>query len=255
MPGVILGAVVVWGAQYYLPTGYAQLVNGGGILLFLLFLPEGIGGLLNLGRDQLLRVVARRRGTTAAGIWRRPDEDAAPAEHRPGNPAARLLVRRPPTCSPSASMRAPMADRPPPTGARRPRASPDPSPRPWCVMGLGAILPMSALTFVLLLPQMQDAYHQGLSILALLAVQQLQTGLGPDLVLALVANQTSRTRVLVVAGGFFTAAAAVLWLAGVISNQILLYMAVIGVVLGSGSLPPPRTPCYATTTPSAFDHG
>ncbi|HEY6426725.1 MAG TPA: hypothetical protein VIX84_05785, partial [Acidimicrobiales bacterium] len=75
MPGVILGAAVVWGAQYYLPSGYAQFVNGLGILLLLLFLPEGIGGLLNRGRDQLLGVVARRRGITAAGIWRRPDED------------------------------------------------------------------------------------------------------------------------------------------------------------------------------------
>ena len=111
------------------------------------------------------------------------------------------------------------------------------SPRPLvAVMGLGAILPMSALIFVLLLPQMQDAYHQELSILALVAVQQLQTGLGPDLVLALVANQTSRTRVLVGAGGFFTAAAAVLWLAGVFPNQILLYAGAIGVVLGGGAL-------------------
>ena len=73
-------------------------------------------------------------------------------------------------------------------------------------------------------------------MLALLAVQQLQTGLGPDLVLALVANQTSRTRVLVGAGGFFTAAAAVLWLAGVFPNQILLYAGAIGVVLGGGAL-------------------
>ncbi len=103
-------------------------------------------------------------------------------------------------------------------------------------MGLGAVLPMSAVTFVLLLPEMQDAYHQGLSILALVAVQQVQTGLGPDLVLALVANQTSRTRVLVGAGGFFAAAAAVLWLAGVFPNQILLYAGAIGVVLGGGAL-------------------
>jgi ABC-type branched-subunit amino acid transport system ATPase component len=111
------------------------------------------------------------------------------------------------------------------------------SPRPLiAVMGLGAILPMSALTFVLLLPQMQDAYHQDLSILALVAVQQLQTGLGPDLVLALAANQTSRTRVLVGAGGVFAAAAAVLWLAGVFPNQILLYAGAIGVVLGGGAL-------------------
>ena len=88
MPGVILGAVVVWGAQYYLPAGYAQLVNGLGILLLLLFLPEGIGGLLNRGRDQLLRVVARRRGITAAGIWRRPDEDTGGAgtSHDQGTP-------------------------------------------------------------------------------------------------------------------------------------------------------------------------
>ena len=111
------------------------------------------------------------------------------------------------------------------------------SPRPLiAVMGLGAILPMSAVTFVLLLPQMQDAYQQDLSILALVAVQQVQTGLGPDFVLALVANQTSRTRVLVGAGGFFTAAAAVLWLAGVFPNQVLLYAGAIGVVLGGGAL-------------------
>jgi branched-chain amino acid transport system ATP-binding protein len=111
------------------------------------------------------------------------------------------------------------------------------SPRPLiAVMGLGAIFPMSALIFVLQLPQMQDAYQQGLSLLALLAVQQVQTGLGPDLVLALVANQTSRTRVLVGAGGFFAAAAAVLWLAGVFPNQILLYAGALGVVLGGGAL-------------------
>ncbi len=121
---------------------------------------------------------------------------------------------------------------------RRPsRLTGDFSPRPLiAVMGLGAILPMSAVTFVLLLPQMQDAYHQGLSILALVAVQQVQTGLGTDLPLALVANQTSRIRVLVGAGAFFTAAAAVLWLAGVFPNQILLYAGAIGVVLGGGAL-------------------
>jgi ABC-type branched-subunit amino acid transport system ATPase component len=110
---------------------------------------------------------------------------------------------------------------------------------PWplvAVMGVGAILPMSALTFVLLLPGMQDAYHQDLSVLALLAVQQLQTGLGPDFALALVANRTSRLSVLVGAGGFFALAAAVLWLAGVFPNQVLLYIGAIGVVLGGGAL-------------------
>jgi branched-chain amino acid transport system ATP-binding protein len=110
-------------------------------------------------------------------------------------------------------------------------------------MGLGAILPMSALTFVLLLPGIQDAYQQGLSVLALVAVQQIQTGLATDFPLALVANRTSRTRVLVWAGGFFAVAAAVLWLAGVFPNQVLLYAGAIGVVLGGGAL---------TSTQNAF---
>jgi branched-chain amino acid transport system ATP-binding protein len=111
------------------------------------------------------------------------------------------------------------------------------SPRPLiAVMGLGAILPMSALTFVLLLPQMQDAYQQGLSLLALVAVQQAQTSLGVDFPLALVANQTSRLRVLIAAGVVFAVAAAVLWLAGVFPNQVLLYVGAIGVVLGGGAL-------------------
>ena len=129
-----------------------------------------------------------------------------------------------------------MADRT--RAPRRPsRLTGDYSPRPLiAVMGLGAIFPMSAVLFVLLLPQMQDAYAQGLSILALVAVQQVQTGLGPDLVLALVANGTSRTRTLIGAGAFFTAAAVVLWLAGVFPNQILLYAGAIGVVLGGGAL-------------------
>ncbi len=97
MPGVILGAAVVWGAQYYLPAGYAQFVNGLGILLLLLFLPEGIGGLLNRGRDQLLRMVARRRGITAAGIWRRPDQDTggAPTPQDQGTPRPSSVERQP----------------------------------------------------------------------------------------------------------------------------------------------------------------
>ena len=84
---------------------------------------------------------------------------------RPGNVCARLRwSARPPTCSPSASIRAPMADLThPPLRARRPsRLTGTHSPRPLiAVMGLGAILPMSALTFVLLLPEMQDAYQPG----------------------------------------------------------------------------------------------
>jgi branched-chain amino acid transport system permease protein len=77
LPGVVIGAAAVWSALYFLPSGYAALVNGGGILLLLIFLPEGIGGLLYVARDALLRLVARRRGITVAGIWRGPPTGSA----------------------------------------------------------------------------------------------------------------------------------------------------------------------------------
>jgi branched-chain amino acid transport system permease protein len=92
LPGVIVGAAAVWSALYFLPSGYAALVNGGGILLLLLFLPEGIGGLLYLGRDALLRVVARRRGIVAAGIWRGPSPGSAHGSLEGDGEASELAV-------------------------------------------------------------------------------------------------------------------------------------------------------------------
>jgi branched-chain amino acid transport system ATP-binding protein len=103
-------------------------------------------------------------------------------------------------------------------------------------MGLGAILPMTATTFVLLLPSIQDAYHLGLPILVLVATQQVQTGLGFDLPLALVANQTSRSKVIVGAGAVMAVMAALLWMSGIFPNQWLLYVAAIGVVAGAAGL-------------------
>ncbi|MGH9918779.1 MAG: branched-chain amino acid ABC transporter permease, partial [Nitrososphaerales archaeon] len=79
LPGVIIGAAVVWSAQYFLPSGYAALVNGGGILLLLIFLPEGIGGLLYKGRDTLLRAVARRSGLSVEGVFKGTSEAASSA--------------------------------------------------------------------------------------------------------------------------------------------------------------------------------
>jgi branched-chain amino acid transport system permease protein len=62
LPGVVLGAAYVRGVQFFLPPEWALLASGAGILLLLLFLPEGLGGLLFGGRDAFLRWVARRRG-------------------------------------------------------------------------------------------------------------------------------------------------------------------------------------------------
>ncbi len=109
--------------------------------------------------------------------------------------------------------------------------------RPLVVaMGLGATLPMCAAVWVLSLSGVQDAYHLGLPILVLVAAQQLQLGLTFDLPVALVANRTSRSRVMVVVGLFYALCAALLWLAGIVPNQALLYTAVIAVVLAAGSL-------------------
>jgi branched-chain amino acid transport system permease protein len=68
LPGVIVGAIAVWSAMYFLPAGWAEIVNGFGILLLLIFLPEGLGGVMYRVRDALLGLVAGRRHMTRAGL-------------------------------------------------------------------------------------------------------------------------------------------------------------------------------------------
>ena len=68
LPGVILGAAAVWSATYFLPAGWAALVNGGGILLILIFFPEGLGGLMYRLRGLLLWQVAARRGMAGGAL-------------------------------------------------------------------------------------------------------------------------------------------------------------------------------------------
>ncbi len=68
LPGVIVGAFAVWAATYFLPAGWADLVNGGGILLLLIFLPEGLSGIMYRVRDVLLGLVARRRHMSPTGL-------------------------------------------------------------------------------------------------------------------------------------------------------------------------------------------
>ncbi|MGH9045855.1 MAG: branched-chain amino acid ABC transporter permease, partial [Acidimicrobiales bacterium] len=68
LPGVVVGAIAFWAASYFLPQGWAMLVNGGGILLLLIFLPEGLSGLMYRLRDALLGLTARRRHLTPTGL-------------------------------------------------------------------------------------------------------------------------------------------------------------------------------------------
>lgn len=60
LPGAILGAIYVRGAEFFLPPQYELLASGMGILFLLMFLPEGLGGLFYRARDGFLRWVARR---------------------------------------------------------------------------------------------------------------------------------------------------------------------------------------------------
>jgi len=61
LPGAVLGAVYVKGAQYFLPTELSFFVGGAGLLIVLLVLPDGLGALFYRARDAYLRQVARRR--------------------------------------------------------------------------------------------------------------------------------------------------------------------------------------------------
>jgi len=60
IPGAILGAVYVRGAEFFLPPEWELIASGIGILILLLFAPEGLGGIVYGLRDRYLRWVARR---------------------------------------------------------------------------------------------------------------------------------------------------------------------------------------------------
>jgi branched-chain amino acid transport system permease protein len=62
VPGAILGAVYVFGMQYYMLPEWRFLATGVGLLAVLLILPGGLGAGLAEARDGVLRIYARRRG-------------------------------------------------------------------------------------------------------------------------------------------------------------------------------------------------
>jgi branched-chain amino acid transport system permease protein len=62
IPGAILGAAYVRGADFFLPAQWALIASGAGILVLLMILPEGLGGGLYRIRDWVLRRIAKRRG-------------------------------------------------------------------------------------------------------------------------------------------------------------------------------------------------
>lgn len=61
LPGALLGATYVQGAEFFLPDRWKYLASGVGLLAILMVFPGGFGGLLAIGRDAWFRLVARRR--------------------------------------------------------------------------------------------------------------------------------------------------------------------------------------------------
>jgi ABC-type branched-subunit amino acid transport system ATPase component/ABC-type branched-subunit amino acid transport system permease subunit len=68
--GALIGVTLVEIATYGLPQ-YQDLIAGAGMLLVLMIVPGGLGRIMEMGRDVLLRAVARRRGLDVPTIARR----------------------------------------------------------------------------------------------------------------------------------------------------------------------------------------
>ncbi len=75
LTGGVLGAVFQRGAQWLLPAPWSFLATGAGVLLVLLFLPDGLGGLWWRLRDRYLRWAARRNAVASLALQRSSTED------------------------------------------------------------------------------------------------------------------------------------------------------------------------------------
>ena len=75
MPGAVLGAIYIRGAEFFLPSGWELIASGFGILVLLLVFPEGLGGVAYALRDAYLRWVARRRGVDVPSLIGAPPPD------------------------------------------------------------------------------------------------------------------------------------------------------------------------------------
>ena len=80
MSGAVLGAVYVYGTNWFLPSDWAILASGVGLLLVLMLLPGGLGAAVGDARDGLLRLYARRRGIRVPSLLADTRVVAPPAE-------------------------------------------------------------------------------------------------------------------------------------------------------------------------------
>jgi len=90
LPGAVLGAVYVRGAEFFLPHGWSILASGTGIVFLLIIAPGGLGELMYRARDGLLRRLAAQRHIVVPSLVADMRVDASghlepvpPVEHLP----------------------------------------------------------------------------------------------------------------------------------------------------------------------------
>jgi branched-chain amino acid transport system permease protein len=83
LPGAVLGAMYVRGAQFFLHGGWSFVASGAGILVLLLFMPEGLGGVMYAIRDRYLRWVAERRKLIVPSMVADVRVEATPSPEAP----------------------------------------------------------------------------------------------------------------------------------------------------------------------------
>jgi ABC-type branched-subunit amino acid transport system ATPase component/branched-subunit amino acid ABC-type transport system permease component len=76
--GGVLGALYVYGAQYYLGSWAQLVVTGGGIITILRFAPGGLADLGYRARNQLVLLLLARRGLSANLLFERSEAIARP---------------------------------------------------------------------------------------------------------------------------------------------------------------------------------
>src|SRR2546423_2414793 len=79
LPGAILGAIYVEGAQYFLDGSLRLLATGAGLLVLLMVLPGGLGELLYRARDRLFLLLAKAPvPSTPVRAVERPPQGSGP---------------------------------------------------------------------------------------------------------------------------------------------------------------------------------
>lgn len=92
IPGALLGAIYIKGAQHLLQGPAVFLATGPGVVAMLLFLPGGLGSLLYRIRDAALRRIARRRGLVVPSLLADVAHDRATPPVKPAPEVSELMA-------------------------------------------------------------------------------------------------------------------------------------------------------------------